>query len=679
VSFLYPLFLTAGLALAIPVLIHLFNLRRYKTVLFPHTRFLKNIQLKSQKQSKLRYKWLLAARLLFLASLILAFAQPFFNSHQKGSGKNGMQVIYIDNSGSMLVKSGARTLLDVAKDAARKQVLRAPAGTRFLLLTNDKPGSYKPLPADKVLTELTAIGPTANTKTAEQVLSLVNNIANNESVPGADVYYYSDFQQNSFAEPKDKSLLSKVNFYGIPVQSDKIGNVYIDTAYFDAPVLQTGQNTKLIVKSKAVGKIEGDVPALQLSVNNQVKSATTLRFNDQNESIDTINFSLNDSRWQEISLTVNDALRFDDTFRITARSTPSLSVLLVSEGQSNPYIQAAFRAYNGFRLNQASVAQLPASFEEYNLIILNDVTNITTLLAGMLNKAMQAGKSVAVFPARTANYPALSAGLQQLADIKITGIDTAAQEASSLQQGSPLVRDIFETIPQNVQLPTATWHYIVDAGLSANQQAVLSFRNGDPLLAQYQVDKGRLYISSSSADIQSGNFAASYFFAPFLYQMAMQSYGADIYAITAGKNQPAFLPQTNSGERDMVHLYGKGIDAIPTQQPNGAGLNVFVDQVVNQPGFYYLSSAAGDSTAIALNSDRRESELDVYSISALKSRWKGENVHWVDIADTSAVSGGVGWSGFPLWKVCAILAVLMLAAETYLLAGGFRKQNIATQ
>src|ERR1700744_6600077 len=104
VSFLYPLFLVAGLALAIPVLIHLFNLRRYKTVFFPHTRFLKNIQLNSRRQSQVRYKWLLAARLLFLASLILAFAQPWFNRHTKKDIGNKLQVIYMDNSYSMSVK-----------------------------------------------------------------------------------------------------------------------------------------------------------------------------------------------------------------------------------------------------------------------------------------------------------------------------------------------------------------------------------------------------------------------------------------------------------------------------------------------------------------------------------------------------------------------------------------------
>ncbi|HYD23068.1 MAG TPA: BatA domain-containing protein, partial [Flavipsychrobacter sp.] len=155
-SFLYPLFLVAGLALAIPVLIHLFNLRRYKTVYFPHTRFLKNIQLRSQKQSQVRYKWLLALRLLFLAALILAFAQPFFFGTDKRDTKR-IQAIYIDNSGSMSLKKDARRLVDMAKEAARRQIRNAAPGTKFVLLTNDGPVSYRPMPADKVLVGLGAI------------------------------------------------------------------------------------------------------------------------------------------------------------------------------------------------------------------------------------------------------------------------------------------------------------------------------------------------------------------------------------------------------------------------------------------------------------------------------------------------------------------------------------------
>ncbi|MBS1584888.1 MAG: BatA domain-containing protein [Bacteroidetes bacterium] len=678
-SFLYPLFLLAGLSLAIPVLIHLFNLRRYKTVLFPHTRFLKNIQLNSRKQSQVRYKWLLAARLLFLASVILAFAQPYFNQGNKGDAGNRLKVIYIDNSYSMLVKNGARSLLEIAKDAARRQIKNSATASRFLLLTNDKPASYKSVPADKALTELNNIDASASDKNVEQVLSTVQSMMQGEVASGADVYYYSDYQISTFETKPDASLMKNIAFYGVPVQSTELQNVYIDTAYLNSPVLQTGQPNQLIVRSRALGKLPKDAPVLQLSVNGQVKSAATLNFSAKNESTDTLNFQVNTANWQQMTLSINDAaVKFDDSFRITARSTPALSVLVLNEGQPNPFIQAAFRAYNGFRLNQTDVNAMPADWKDYNLVILNGVTHIDDALAKMLNTAMVQGQSVCIFPGKTGNPSSLNDGLKQLGDIQVKGIDTAVQAASTLQQGSSLVKDIFERIPANVQLPVANWHYVITAGLGANQQSILSFRNGDPFFAKYTPAKGQLYICATAADLASGNFPGSYFFVPFIYQMAIQSRGGDVYAVTAGRQQAVYLPMRNADERNMIHLYGPGVDAIPPQRPDGAGLDVFIDRSVQQPGFYRLAANGADTTEVALNADRKESQLEAWDIAALKDNWKNPNVHWISLSATGSAGAAGAWGNFPLWKVCVILALIMLAVETYLLAGGIKRQSLAT-
>lgn len=678
-SFLFPFFLLAGLALAIPVLIHLFNLRRYKTVYFPHTRFLKSIQLQSQKQSRLRYKWLLAARLLFLAMLVLAFAQPFFNTASDGKTDNSLQVIYIDNSYSMSVKLGARSLLDVAKETARKQVQQSPPGARFLLLTNDKPPGYQPQPADKVLAAISAIDISAQPASAQKLLGTVQQIRRSEATEGASVYYYSDFQRNTFTGLQQNELLRDVQFYGVPIQAATVQNVFIDTAFLTMPVLQVGEGNQLIVRSRAVGKQPAEAPVLQLRINGQVKSAATLRFDEKGESTDTLGLQVNETGWQQMQLTITDAaVQFDDTFRVSARSIPGLSILVLNEGQPNPYIQAAFRSYSGFRVTQEDVNNAPANWQEYNLVILNGVTDISANLGKQIAAAQQQGLSVCIFPARTRNYAALNEGLKQIADISITGIDTAAQTVSTLQQGSALVKDLFERVPDNIQLPQANWHYTIRAGLAANQQSIMSFRNGDPFLAQYTPARGRLYIAATSADIESGNFPGSYYFVPFLYQMAAQSQGSSVYALAAGSRQPAYLPLDATGERNMVHVYGPGIDAIPPQQPEGAGVNVYIDQAVQQPGFYTLAAATGDTAIVPLNTARAESALELWQPAELKKQWQGDNITWLD-ADAAAAGGdGPTRGGFPLWKVCAILALIMLAIETWMLAAGLRKPTAAT-
>ncbi|PZF72898.1 BatA domain-containing protein [Taibaiella soli] len=679
-SFLYPLFLVAGLSLAIPVIIHLFNLRRYKTVLFPHTRFLKDIQLNSRKQSQIRYKWLLALRLLFLASLILAFAQPFLNKNTAVEKTDRLQVIYIDNSNSMALKKGARSLLDIAKEAAQRQIRNARPGSKFLLLSNDKPASYQPMQADKTLMAIRDMSGTSASMPSAKILTSVQSLMQSESQSAADLYYYSDFQQTAFSATPDQSLLRNIQFHGIPVQVDAAQNIYIDTAYLLSPVLLAGQNNQIVVRTKAIGTLPKESPILQLTVNGQVKSAASLGFDEQKESIDTVSFQPNDASWQKIALTINDAsVRFDDTFRITARSAPGLSVLVLNESQVNPYIQAAFRAYNGFRLTQSDISAAPTDFKDYNLVILNGITRLDAGLAKNLSAALQKGQSICIFPAKTGNFDALNEGLQILGDIRIAGVDTATQTVAGLQQGNDLVKDLFERIPENVQLPVANWHYIVHAGLNANQQSVLSFRNGDPFLAGYHPYKGALYICASAIDQVSGNFQGSYFFVPFLYQMAAQSKGSDIYAISVGAQQPAWLPLNNADERNMVHIQGDGLDLIPPQRPNGAGLDVFVDQVLSQPGFYKLVAQGTDPVWIALNGDREESNLEVWTLAALKNQWKGDNIKWQEVGDTGSFTADNGWRSFPLWKVCVILALFVLVAETLVLAGSFRKSDIAAQ
>src|ERR1700733_10748576 len=101
-SCLYRFFLWALTALSLPMLIHLFNFRRYKTVYFPNGRFLKEVKKKTDSRSQLKHLPILLARLLALASLVLAFAQPYIKEKNTKvlSGKRAVS-IYVDNSFSM--------------------------------------------------------------------------------------------------------------------------------------------------------------------------------------------------------------------------------------------------------------------------------------------------------------------------------------------------------------------------------------------------------------------------------------------------------------------------------------------------------------------------------------------------------------------------------------------------
>ena len=101
--FAQPLFLIALTALAIPVIIHLFNFRKYKKVYFTNVKFIAEIKQETKKRSQLKHLLILLARLLAIACLVMVFAQPYLPSSIQQKKNKGSQAvsIYIDNSFSM--------------------------------------------------------------------------------------------------------------------------------------------------------------------------------------------------------------------------------------------------------------------------------------------------------------------------------------------------------------------------------------------------------------------------------------------------------------------------------------------------------------------------------------------------------------------------------------------------
>ncbi len=124
---LYFLFL-----LVIPILVHLFQLRRFKKEYFTNVKLLKELSIQTRKSSTIKKWLLLATRLLLLTCLIVAFAQPFFKAKDSESAANEM-VIILDNSFSMQAKGSKGELL---KRAVQDLLENTPENQRFSLVTN---------------------------------------------------------------------------------------------------------------------------------------------------------------------------------------------------------------------------------------------------------------------------------------------------------------------------------------------------------------------------------------------------------------------------------------------------------------------------------------------------------------------------------------------------------------
>ena len=136
-TFLYPEFLWAISLIAIPIVIHLFNFRRYKKIYYSDISLLKSIKTETKNRSQLKHILILISRILAICSLVLAFCFPFKPYNNQNIDIEKITGIYLDNSLSMSNKNQNDRLLDLAKQQALDLVEQYSSGTRFLFITNN--------------------------------------------------------------------------------------------------------------------------------------------------------------------------------------------------------------------------------------------------------------------------------------------------------------------------------------------------------------------------------------------------------------------------------------------------------------------------------------------------------------------------------------------------------------
>ena len=672
VGFLYPFFLLAGFSIAIPIAIHLFDLRRFKTVVFPATRFLKEVALQSRRQSKIRQRLLLALRCALLLALVAAFAQPYFGGTE---GAPSTRVVYIDNGPATSARQGSRTLLAIAKESAARIIRQSDKP--LYLVTAGGPVSYQPLSPEGALTALGDLQPLPARPKSSNALATIEGLLSEDRSARGELWWISDFPKETFSPADFSSGRTRtLNFRGVVLPTAGTANLWIDTAMvLSAPDAE--KETRIAVRSRRQGPLEGAAPALRLTANGRFQSAGGNGTEMPQTRTDTLTFSGSSQQWQQLEITLADPKgpAFDDTFRIAVRPTRALPVLALHEGIPNPYLRTALAASGRLNVTEASLESPPARSEEFSLIVLSGLTDLPAATATALKAAVLRGVPLVVLPARTGNLKAFERSLKTLADLQVRSLDTASQTAADIETGSPLIQEIFENIPANAQLPAANWHYRIGAGFGAGAQTILSFRNGDPLLAQYSTGSGPLYLLTTSADAAGGTFARSYFFAPLLYAAAFSASGSAVNAYTLGAGKAHFVPRgKEGGSRSAAHLVRGKMDFIPPQRAAAGGIDLFPDGSGATPGFYSITAPGADTQVLALNASRLESGLDVWSQDYLEDNWKGGSAQWFtpENLPRSPVSGGN--RSDTLWKIVAVLALLLFFAETYVLVS--RKRSV---
>ncbi|MEO1033597.1 MAG: BatA domain-containing protein [Bacteroidota bacterium] len=495
-QFKHPELLYALFLLVVPILIHLFQLRRFQKVQFTNVKFLKAVKLQTRKSSQLK-KWLtLTARLLLLTCAIIAFAQPFipntddFNDTQE-------TVIYLDNSYSMQAKGKNGTLLN---EAIQDIINTLPEDEPISLFTNDQ--TFRNTTVKALKNDLIQLGYSSAQLNYDALFLKGKQLFSNNLTSNKNLVLVSDFQQK--ANPISFDVDSTINIKLVQPKSMILTNVSIDSVYISNTAAET---LDLSVKLSNQGEALENV-TVSLFNDDALLAKSAVDIDGEAETL----FTISNTMVINGRLVVEDlGLQYDNTFYFNLNSKPKIKVLAINESTEDRFLNRIYTddefAYQSYDLNALNFNLIP----DQNLIILNEIEIISEALRTALNTYIEDGGSILIIPSSSIN---LNSYNQLFRDQNIASFQTLnnnEKRITTINYNHPLLANAFYSKVTNFQYPKVDQAY----QLSSNSNSVLSYNDGNSFL----VGNSGVYVFSSSLSEANSNFKNSPLIVPVLYNM----------------------------------------------------------------------------------------------------------------------------------------------------------------
>ncbi|MET4080187.1 hypothetical protein ABIB40_000127 [Pedobacter sp. UYP30] len=667
-SFLYPGFLFALFAIAIPVVIHLFNFRRFKKIYFSNVKFLKEVEEQHSSKEKLKNLLILFARILTIIFLVLAFAQPFLSTSKSASATLGNSVsIYVDNSFSMQAANKDGILLDEAKRNAAAIVEGFGLNDRFQLLTNDFSGKDQRLVnREEFLKALDEVHISSSTKTLQPIINLQERILKGNA--NKFIYILSDFQTN-ITERKRLEVSPNINYNAIKIEPNSLPNVAADSVYFLSPNHQPGASEKLVVVLKNYSKeVANNIP-IKLSINGAQKGAAALTINPGATARDTINFSGLAAGWQKGRLTIKDyPVNFDDSLFFSFNVNKNLPILAINGAGTGRYLSALYGADKYFELNQMSESNIDyGSFSQYKLIVLNGIKNPTSGLAQQVKSYVNAGGTLIILPYLSPNFSEYNAFLAHLSLPTILNLDTGQTRIDKIDFNHPIFKSVFESIPKNIDYPIVKRHFSFAQNSQNTGTAIMQISNGQTLFGSFRLGSGNIYLSATGFNGEDGNLATSPLFVPLMYRAALMGSAETPLFYTLGQEDAVLSGKVQPDKNQTLKLYGDKFEAIPELRSVDGRTTVYMADQIKKTGFYELKLADSLVSVFGFNNNRAESNMKYLTKAQIEALAPSGALHVFDAeSDFTKFSSGGKEIAHTFWKLCIILSLVFMAAEILL-------------
>lgn len=631
-QFKNPELLWALLLLLIPIIIHLFQLRRFKKTPFTNVKFLKKVVSESRRSNTLKKWLLLLTRLFLLTALILAFAQPFFAGTSALLEKE--TVIYLDDSYSMQAKSDGDNLLD---NAIQELLKSAPKQSKFTLFTNER--VYHEVFVADIQNELLAMRPTTTQLNLDEIRLKANTFFTKNNTSVKHLILLSDLQQRMAGRIQDTT--DNVLVHIVPLSPDLPDNVSLDTIYRNEFV---SDNIELTVLVSSNTPIES-VPVSLYNGEKLIAKTAAVFGVDQKAKV---NFTLPTNEVINGKLEISDGgLNYDNQLFFNIGAHQTLKVLVVEETQSD-FLGRIFTPdefewshYPLKNLNYPDIAL-------HNLLILNELPAIPASLTANIKSFTENGGTLVVIPASEIDLSTYNQLLANYFATNLTQKVAGENNITNITFSHPVFQNVFEKQVVNFEYPKVSDYY----RLKTKAPSLLSFQDGNPFL----VGADNAYFFTAPLSIQHSNFINSPLVVPTFYNMGVQSLKApNLYAVL-GKTTVLDVNVTLS--KDHILKVSKGqYEFIPQQRSMANKVTLTFDGNLDGAGIYRIHEGENIIRNIGFNDPRAESDLSYLNPDRLEGSTISPSIEslFQEIEKDNSITA--------LWKWFIILALLLLLVE----------------
>jgi hypothetical protein len=655
---LTPWFLAAGVAaVGLPVWLHLLRQHKSQPQPFGSLMFFEQRLQSSIKHRRLRYLLLFALRTALLVLLALAFAQPFVRRPATAlPASSEVTVFAIDNSLSM--QAGGR--IDEAKRMARSAINALPVGRRGQVIAfGSRVHGYSEVTSDHsaLAAALQAIAAGDDHTSYAELSRSLRSIAQSLKVP-LRVELYSDMQKTGFPGAfGDLRLGAGVTLEPQPVVKQSVANLALENVVAPARVYG-GNKTRVLATVASFGAPKGTYKVTLLLNGHVVESKSVEVAEGGRAPVEFLSLDVPFGRNKgEVRLEAGDALPADNVFYFSVERQEARHALLVHESDASRdllYFRTALEssgpsAFTVDAVTPDQTANLDPT--RFAFIVLSDVASLPTAFESHLRSYVNGGGGVLVaLGARSA-----ARGSVPLVNAKIDGARYTAREDERFESAAWLDAS-HASVLKNDNWSGVKFYRVVRFA-PEGARVVARFADQSPLLADWQLGGGHVLALASTLDNISNDFPIHATFVPFIEQSAryLGRLDAGGSSVTVG----AFAELRAAAQK------GESVQVI---DPKGERVLSLSESATTEnvqfttAGFYSVERPNGRDQLVAVNADRRESDLEPAPGETL-TLWA--HTAGGNDSGSAGAGGGDSQSRVPLWWYAMLAALAVALAESW--------------